>query len=211
MQAQQAVLTAMGNSTITDLIPQEVEEPDNQKENDLIKRCQTGDQQAMEQIVLQYQNQVYNIAYGMMGNSEDAQDIMQEVFLRVWDKIRQFQFKSRFSTWLYRIVKNLSINEKNRQRRRQTSPMEMDDSQAWTPIDTTTPEKEALLAEKQKLMEIALAQLKKDYRTILVLREMETLSYEELAEILGCSLGRVKSRLHEARMALRNILKQLDR
>ncbi len=211
MQAQQAVLTAMGNSTITDLIPQEVEESSNQQENDLIKRCQSGDQQAMEQIVRQYQNQVYNIAYGMLRNSEDAQDIMQEVFLRVWDKIRQFQFKSRFSTWLYRIVKNLSINEKNRQRRRQTSPMEMDDSQAWVPIDTMTPEKEALLVEKQELMKVALAQLKKDYRTILVLREMETLSYEELSEVLGCSLGRVKSRLHEARMELRNILKQLDR
>lgn len=211
MQAQQAVLTAMGNSTITDLIPQEVEESSNQQENDLIKRCQSGDQQAMEQIVRQYQNQVYNIAYGMLRNSEDAQDIMQEVFLRVWDKIRQFQFKSRFSTWLYRIVKNLSINEKNRQRRRQTSPMEMDDSQAWVPIDTMTPEKEALLVEKHELMKVALAQLKKDYRTILVLREMETLSYEELSEVLGCSLGRVKSRLHEARMELRNILKQLDR
>jgi len=211
MQAQQAILTAMGNSTITDLIPQEVEESSNQQENDLIKRCQSGDQQAMEQIVRQYQNQVYNIAYGMLRNSEDAQDIMQEVFLRVWDKIRQFQFKSRFSTWLYRIVKNLSINEKNRQRRRQTSPMEMDDSQAWAPIDTMTPEKEALLVEKQELMKVALAQLKKDYRTILVLREMETLSYEELSEVLGCSLGRVKSRLHEARMELRNILKQLDR
>ncbi len=211
MQAQQAVLTAMGNSTITDLIPQEVEESSNQQENDLIKRCQSGDQQAMEQIVRQYQNQVYNIAYGMLRNSEDAQDIMQEVFLRVWDKIRQFQFKSRFSTWLYRIVKNLSINEKNRQRRRQTSPMEMDDSQAWVPIDTMTPEKEALLVEKQELMKVALAQLKKDYRMILVLREMETLSYEELSKVLGCSLGRVKSRLHEARMELRNILKQLDR
>ena len=211
MQAQQAILTAMGNSTITDLIPQEVEESSNQQENDLIKRCQSGDQQAMEQIVRQYQNQVYNIAYGMLRNSEDAQDIMQEVFLRVWDKIRQFQFKSRFSTWLYRIVKNLSINEKNRQRRRQTSPMEMDDSQAWVPIDTMTPEKEALLVEKQELMKVALAQLKKDYRTILVLREMETLSYEELSKVLGCSLGRVKSRLHEARMELRNILKQLDR
>ncbi|MCH8290806.1 sigma-70 family RNA polymerase sigma factor [Candidatus Poribacteria bacterium] len=211
MQAQLAVLTAMGNSTITDLIPQEVEESSNQQENDLIKRCQSGDQQAMEQIVRQYQNQVYNIAYGMLRNSEDAQDIMQEVFLRVWDKIRQFQFKSRFSTWLYRIVKNLSINEKNRQRRRQTSPMEMDDSQAWVPIDTMTPEKEALLVEKHELMKVALAQLKKDYRTILVLREMETLSYEELSEVLGCSLGRVKSRLHEARMELRNILKQLDR
>ena len=211
MQAQQAILTTMGNSTITDLIPQEVEESSNQQENDLIKRCQSGDQQAMEQIVRQYQNQVYNIAYGMLRNSEDAQDIMQEVFLRVWDKIRQFQFKSRFSTWLYRIVKNLSINEKNRQRRRQTSPMEMDDSQAWVPIDTMTPEKEALLVEKQELMKVALAQLKKDYRMILVLREMETLSYEELSKVLGCSLGRVKSRLHEARMELRNILKQLDR
>ena len=211
MRAQQSVLFIMGNLPVTEPISEEFESLDDQQERELIERCQNGDAQAMEVIVRQYQTQVYNSAYGMLGNREDAQDLVQEVFLRVWEKIGQFQFKSRFSTWLYRIVMNQCINEKNRQKRHKTVPMEMDDTQAWTPVHFATPEREALLAEKRELLEIALGKLKEDYRTVLVLREMENLSYEELAEVLNCSLGRVKSRLHEARMALRQILERLDR
>ncbi len=212
MEAQHAVLSIMGNLSVAHLISEEeAKESSDQQEWALIKRCQSGDSHAMEQIVRQYQNQVYNIAYGILGNPEDAQDLSQDVFLCVWEKIGQFQFKSRFSTWLYRIVTNLSINEKNRQRRRQTFPMEMDDSQAWTPIHSVTPEKEVLLAEKHEMLHTALAQLKPDYRKILVLREMENMAYDELAKVLGCSIGRVKSRLHEARMELRKILQQKER
>jgi RNA polymerase sigma-70 factor (ECF subfamily) len=207
---RQVVLSTMEHLSAAHLISEEVDEPSDEQERDLIKRCQNGNSQAMEQIVRQYQNQVYNIAYGILGNPEDAQDIAQDAFLSVWEKIGQFRFKSRFSTWLYRIVTNLCINERNRQRRRQTSPMEMNDSQAWTPVDSVTPEKEVLLAEQQELLQAALAQLKEDYRNILILREMENLSYDELAEVLNCSVGRVKSRLHEARTILRKILKQKD-
>lgn len=211
MDTQSSVLVAMKNLPITDLISEELEESSDQQEEDLVRRCQKGDSRALEQIVRQYQKQVYNIAYGMLGHREDAQDLAQDVFLTLWEKIGQFRFKSRFSTWLYRIVTNLCINEKNRQRRRQTSPMEMDDSQAWTPVDSNTPEKEVLLAEQQAILQAALAQLKDKYRTILILREMENLSYDALSEVLGCSVGRVKSRLHEARMELRKILQQKDR
>ncbi len=200
----------MESLSVAHFISEEVEEPTDQQERDLVKHCQGGESQAMEQIVRLYQNQVYNIAYGMLGSPEDAQDITQDVFLSVWEKIGQFQFKSRFSTWLYRIVTNMCINEKNRRYRRQTSPTEMDDSQAWTPVDSRTPEKEVLLAEQQEMLQAALGQLKQDYRKILILREMENLSYDELAEVLNCSVGRVKSRLHEARTILRKILKQKD-
>lgn len=191
-------------------ISTEVEELVDQQERDLIEHCQAGDVQAMGRIVCLYQNQVYNIAYGMLGNAEDAQDITQDVFLSVWEKIGQFQFKSRFSTWLYRVATNMCINEINRRQRQQTSPTEMDDSQTWTPVDSRTPEKEVLLAEQQEILHAALAQLKHDYRKILILREMENLSYDELAEVLSCSVGRVKSRLHEARLSLRKVLKQKD-
>lgn len=205
------MLSTMVSLSVAHFISTEVEDLADQQERDLIKDCQAGDSQAMGQIVRLYQNQVYNIAYGMLGNSEDAQDIAQDVFLSVWEKIGQFQFKSRFSTWLYRIVTNMCINEQNRRQRRQTSPTEMDDSQAWTPVDSRTPEKEVLFAEQQEMLQAALGQLKPDYRKILILREMEGLSYDELAEILNCSVGRVKSRLHEARLSLRKILKQKDR
>ncbi|MCS5613653.1 MAG: sigma-70 family RNA polymerase sigma factor [Candidatus Poribacteria bacterium] len=179
-----------------------------QHEIDLVKRCQNRDMQAMEEIVRQYENQVYNIAYGMLGSPEDAQDITQDVFVSVWEKIGQFRFRSKFSTWLYRIAKNMSLNEKSRRTSRKTDVVEIDDSQAWVPVDYQTPEDEILASEQQQILHKALGQLKESYRTILVLREMEELSYEDLSAVLGCSIGRVKSRLYEARMQLRGILKR---
>ena len=179
-----------------------------QHEIDLVKRCQNRDMQAMEEIVGQYENQVYNIAYGMLGSPEDAQDITQDVFVSVWEKIGQFRFRSKFSTWLYRIAKNVSLNEKSRRTSRKTDVVEIDDSQAWVPVDYQTPEDEILASEQQQILHKALGQLKESYRTILVLREMEELSYEDLSAVLGCSIGRVKSRLYEARMQLRGILKR---
>ena len=179
-----------------------------QHEIDLVKRCQNRDMQAMEEIVGQYENQVYNIAYGMLGSPEDAQDITQDVFVSVWEKIGQFRFRSKFSTWLYRIAKNMSLNEKSRRTSRKTDVVEIDDSQAWVPVDYQTPEDEILASEQQQILHKALGQLKESYRIILVLREMEELSYEDLSAVLGCSIGRVKSRLYEARMQLRGILKR---
>ena len=179
-----------------------------QHEIDLVKRCQNRDMQAMEEIVGQYENQVYNIAYGMLGSPEDAQDITQDVFVSIWEKIGQFRFRSKFSTWLYRIAKNMSLNEKSRRTNRKTDVVEIDDSQAWVPVAHQTPEDEILASEQQQILHKALGQLKESYRIILVLREMEELSYEDLSAVLGCSIGRVKSRLYEARMQLRGILKR---
>ena len=172
-------------------------------EDDLIKRCRNGDQRAMEQIVKRYEKQVYNTAFGIVGNREDAQDITQDVFLTIWNKIGQFKFRSKFSTWIYQIAKNQSLNLKNLKKRRQTDATEIDDSQAWAPVDEKTPETTLLVDEQQKLLLRALDNLKEKHRTILVLREMEALSYDDISEVLGCSMGRVKSRLHEARLALR--------
>jgi len=172
-------------------------------EDDLIKRCRDGDQRAMEQIVKRYEKQVYNTAFGIVGNREDAQDVTQDVFLTIWNKIGQFKFRSKFSTWIYQIAKNQSLNLKNLKKRRQTDATEINDSQAWVPVDEKTPETTLLVYEQQKLLLRALDNLKEKHRTILVLREMEALSYDDISEVLGCSTGRVKSRLHEARLALR--------
>ena len=194
--------------SITTFFPKKAAPIFDQHEIDLVKRCQNRDMQAMEEIVRQYENQVYNIAYGMLGSPEDAQDITQDVFVSVWEKIGQFRFRSKFSTWLYRIAKNMSLNEKSRRTSRKTDVVEIDDSQAWVPVDHQTPEDEILASEQQQILHKALGQLKESYRTILVLREMEELSYEDLSAVLGCSIGRVKSRLYEARMQLRGILKR---
>ena len=194
--------------SITTFFPKKTLLPIDQYEIDLVKRCQNRDLKAMEEIVKKYETQVYNIAYGILGSLEDAQDITQDVFVSVWEKIGQFRFKSKFSTWLYRIAKNLSLNEKSRRTRRKTDAVEIDDSQAWVPVDHQSPEDEMLAFEQQQILHKALEQLKESHRTILVLREMEELSYEDLSAVLGCSIGRVKSRLYEARMQLRKILKR---
>lgn len=179
-------------------------------EHALVRRCQNGDKRAMETIMRQYQQWVYNIAYGMLSSPEDASDVAQDVFLWLWENIGQFRFKSQFSTWLYRIVTNRCLNLKDQRQRRKTDPMEIDDSQPWVPLDTATPERTVLQAEQREILQKALDALKDDYRKILILREMQDLSYEELAEVLGCSVGRVRSRLHEARQALRKAIQRFE-
>ena len=188
----------------------QVEEFDTEQERELILRCQKKDPAAMGTLIVQYQHWVYNIAYGLLGHREDAQDTTQDVFLSVWQNIHKFQFRSRFSTWLYKIVKNKCLNVIDQKKRRKTDPMEIDDTQPWVPLNTVTPEQEVLRTEQTEILHAALGKLKESYRTILVLRELRELSYEEIAEILNCTLGRVKSRLHEARKALRQELERID-
>ena len=190
--------------------PRVLEELTGQQEKDLVLRCQDGDKSAMDTIMRRYQHWVYNIAYGMLGNPEDASDVAQDVFLWLWENIGQFRFRSAFATWLYRIVTNRCLNVKNKKRRRKTEPMEIDDSQPWVLIDTASPEKAVLLAEQREILQTALAKLGDDYRKVIILREIRNLSYDELSEVLGCSVGRVKSRLHEARKALRKFVLQLS-
>lgn len=188
----------------------QVEEFDSKQERDVILRCQERDTSAMGTLVVQYQHWVYNIAYGLLGHHEDAEDVAQDVFLSVWQNINKFQFRSQFSTWLYKIVKNKCLNLIDQRKRRKTEPMEIDDSQPWIPLDNVTPEQEVIQSERNQILHQALDKLKDSYRTILILRELRQLSYEEIAEILDCTLGRVKSRLHEARKALRTELERID-
>ena len=186
------------------------EELDIAQERELVLRCQKGDVDAMGTLVIRYQHWVYNIAYGILGHHQDAQDVAQDAFLSVWENIGKFEFRSQFSTWLYRIVKNKCFNHIDQHQRRKTDPTEIDDSQPWVPLDTATPEDAALRSEEKDIVHNALAKLKDSYREILVLRELRELRYEEISEILGCTLGRVKSRLHEARKALKKELERVE-
>ena len=186
------------------------EELDIVQERELVLRCQNGDVDAMGILVIRYQHWVYNIAYGILGHHQDAQDVAQDAFLSVWENIGKFEFRSQFSTWLYRIVKNKCFNHIDQHQRRKTDPTEIDDSQPWVPLDTATPEDAALRSEEKDIVHNALAKLKDSYREILVLRELQELSYEEISEILDCTLGRVKSRLHEARKALKKELERVE-
>ena len=113
--------------SIGEMFIKKADQPTTDLENDLIKRCRDKDPKAMEQIVQRYQKQVYNTAYGIIGNREDAQDITQDVFLTIWNKIGQFRKQSKFSTWIYQIAKNQSLNLKNKKKRRKTDTAEIDD------------------------------------------------------------------------------------
>lgn len=186
------------------------QELDSAQEREIVLRCQKGDADAMGTLIIQYQHWVYNIAYGILGHHQDAEDVAQDAFLSAWENIGKFQFRSRFSTWLYRIVKNKCLNHIDQYQRRKTDPTEIDDSQPWVPLDTLTPEDEALRREEKNIVHAALAKLKESHKEILVLRELRDLSYEEISEILGCTLGRVKSRLHEARKALKEELERVE-
>ena len=179
------------------------------EERILIQRCQQGDKTAYEHIFLNYKDMVYNVAYGMLSNAENAEDMTQEVFLHVFEKINQFQFKSSFSTWLYRIVVNMCLNERRKQQNRDLDSTELKEYYERMHPPVNTPEDELLKKERMNQVQQALATLKDTHRTILILREIEGLSYEELATVLKCSVGRVKSRLHEARMEIRRKLKKL--
>ncbi|MYF56883.1 RNA polymerase sigma factor, partial [Candidatus Poribacteria bacterium] len=130
----------------------QVEEFDTEQERELILRCQEKDPAAMGTLIVQYQHWVYNIAYGLLGHREDAQDTTQDVFLSVWQNIHKFQFRSRFSTWLYKIVKNKCLNVIDQKKRRKTDPMEIDDTQPWVPLNTVTPEQEVLRNEQAEIL-----------------------------------------------------------
>ncbi len=196
--------------TYSEVESDSIEDFDLEEERELVLQCQNGDADAMEVLVIRYQQWAYNIAYGLLSHHEDAQDVTQDAFLSAWQNIGQFKFKSRFSTWFYRIVKNKALNLLDQRQRRKTDPMEIDDTQPWVPLDTETPERLALYEERKQLVHAALAKLKENHRTILVLRELQELSYNEIAAVLGCTLGRVKSRLHEARKALKAELEKFD-
>lgn len=173
------------------------------KDANLVRLCQNGDMAAFEQLFYKYQEQVYSTAYRMMNNQEDAQDLTQEIFLRAYQKISKFSFTSAFSTWLYRLAVNLCVDAlRKRKRTANTTPLEEAASQA----DASTPEDHAISTDRERQVWEAINSLKEKERAIIILRDIEGLSYKEIAEVFKCSLGRVKSRLHEARQRLKMIL-----
>lgn len=173
---------------------------------ELVRLLQNGDMGAFDQLFNRHQELVYNVARKMMGNEDDAQDLLQEVFLRVYEKIDKFKPKpASFSTWLYRLTVNLCIDELRKQKKDATIvPLE----EALSEMQADTPEDNALSGDLERQVYKALDSLREKERVIIILRYMEGLSHEELAQVFKCSVGRVKSRLHEARHKLRTILER---
>ncbi|MHB9023976.1 MAG: RNA polymerase sigma factor [Armatimonadota bacterium] len=183
-----------------------------QLEDDLVRRVRCGDGEAFGRLVELCSPRVYNLAYRLIGNQDDAQDIAQEAFVRIFQSLPGFKGESAFSTWLYRIVTNLCYDELKRRRRRPPTISEYereasdDSSSTLEAVSGENTEDRALRDERQHAVRQAIAQLPEQYRMILVLYDLQGFSYDEISGILKTNLGTVKSRLNRARNLLRQKL-----
>jgi RNA polymerase sigma-70 factor, ECF subfamily len=191
----------MGNYT-TDL-PREVVVKASQQFEDLelIHRCQGGDTEAFGQLVTKYRTKIFTMLCGMVRNENDAWDLAQEAFLKAWRSIHQFEGRSSFYTWLYRITINVTVDSLRKRSRR--SEVELDDA---IPSSLLSPRANYRRTEISEHINTALAQLSPEHRVVIVLKEMEDLQYQEIAEVLNVSVGTVMSRLFYGRKKLQSIL-----
>lgn len=178
----------------------------------LVTRAQQGDQDAFAALVEQNQGKIYNLALRMTGNPQDAADITQEAFLSAWRALPAFQGGSSFSTWLYRMAHNAAIDHLRKEKRKQehmpSTPLEQSEGESSIPLPDYrySPEPSLERKELRQSIEAGLGTLSQEHRAVLVLREMEGLSYREIAQALELEEGTVKSRIARARIELRQYL-----
>ncbi|NLN49516.1 MAG: sigma-70 family RNA polymerase sigma factor [Clostridiales bacterium] len=178
----------------------------------LITKSKNGDILAFEQLLSLYEKKAYNIAFRMMRNEEDAKDAVQEAFIKVFKSMKSFREESSFSTWLYRIVTNVCLDELRKRKKYASVSLEfeIESDRGTTHIeldkDEVTPEDLYERQEKKELVLDTINSLKEDYKTVVILRDIQGFSYEEIATILSCSLGTIKSRINRARNVLKDKL-----
>ena len=177
------------------------------EEQALIARILGGDTQAFEEIVLEHQKNVYNLALKMTGNVDDAFDVSQDTFLRAYNALSSFRGDSRLSVWLYRLTSNICIDLLRKKKRRGEVSLSVrndqnEEDEIEIPDDRYAPETALERKELRRSLREGLASLPENYRQILTLREISGLSYEEIAQVLELEPGTVKSRLFRARKQL---------
>lgn len=185
-------------------------------DHQLIEATRRGDEAAFAEIVDRYRNPLTNYLFRMLNDYEEAVDLAQETFVRVYFAIERYHTDYAFSTYIYRIATNLAISEIRRKKRRKllslTSFFQNDDSsetqEFHPPDEKSLPDEDLIENERHRTIEKAIATLPDKYRAPIVLREIQELSYEEIAQILGLGLGTTKSRISRARGLLREKLKQ---
>jgi RNA polymerase sigma-70 factor (ECF subfamily) len=177
-------------------------------DGDLVWRFKGGDRSAFNQLVLKYRNRVMGIATRMLGDRVEAEDLAQDVFVKVYHGLQGFQGKSLFSTWLYRVTANSCLNHRKK-RKREVQVIEAIDDPDPIPSDGAS-NPHTLLEEKElsAFLEKAIGALPEEQRMVLILRDIEGLSYEEIADSLGLEMGTVRSRLHRARMLVQASIKE---
>lgn len=180
-------------------------------ERSLLRRLRDRDESAFRELLESHRDRVFNITYRMLGNRAEAEDVAQEVFIAVFKTIDQFREESKFSTWLYRVTVNHCKNRiKYLARRHDRDRDELDETSQQAngavngaPVRAAQPDRALASAQMEKLLQEAIASLDEDQREVIILRDVEDLSIEEICEITKLPDGTVKSRLHRARLVLR--------
>lgn len=178
-------------------------------DGELVRRVRGGDRPAFNQLVLKYRNRVLGVAARMLDDRTEAEDLAQDVFVQVYRALGDFQGEALFSTWLYRVTANACLNRKKKQRRERRLKEDIDGLEPLRFDPFSNPH--VLLERKQlkALLERVIQALPEEQRMVLILRDLEGLSYEEIADCLGVELGTVRSRLHRARAEVQARIKAL--
>jgi len=185
-------------------------------DSELVRDSQRGDREAFRNLVERYQRKIVAVAMGMVQNQDDALEIAQETFIKAYQNLDKFKGESSFYTWLYRIVVNRAIDFRRRERRAPTVPLDRPsaDGGEGVPYEElvkeerlTDPDRQAQVREIRDRVSEAINELTPDHRAVILLREVEGLSYEEISRVMRCSKGTVMSRLHYARKKLQKRLK----
>ncbi len=185
-------------------------------ESSLLRRLRDRDERAFRELIDEHRDRVFNITYRMLGNRAEAEDVAQEVFITVFKQIDNFRGDSKFSTWLYRITVNHCKNRiKYLSRRHSRDQDELDETSHQqnsavngAPVRAKNPDKALESMQMEQLLQAAIASLDDEQRAVVILRDVEDLSIEEICEITGLPDGTVKSRLHRARLVLRKKLQR---
>jgi RNA polymerase sigma-70 factor (ECF subfamily) len=176
----------------------------------LVERCRGGDVAAFEPLVEKYRQRVWRLAYNVLRDREEAWDVAQEAFVRAWQALPNFRGQAAFYTWLFRIVMNVAADRaRQRAARGRAFGTERVPEEEWERVvadEGGTPDESAARVEERERITKALATLSEDHRTIIMLSDLEGLSYREIAEVLAIPMGTVMSRLHNARKRLRDVL-----
>lgn len=181
----------------------------------LVRAARSGDEEAFGELVKTFHQRVYGVAYGLVNNEDDAKDLAQQTWVKVWNKLGSFKEDAGFFTWVYRITSNTCMDflRSKARRREEALPDTLepvpDPRVERAPSEVSRPDRETQRAEIRAVFEEALAELSPEHRLALTLREVDGLSYEEIAKVMGCRKGTVMSRIYYARQRMQEKLGEL--
>jgi len=175
------------------------------EDRELVRRIRAGDADALRLVVERYQERIFALVYGIVRDAHEVEDVAQEVFLKVFTRIAAFDGRSKFYTWLYRVAVNAAKDHVKKRARRPAVALDEADA---LPSAAEGPAAGAARGEDRRIVRAAIDALPLRYREVLALRELEGLSYDEIAQVLGISIGTVESRLHRARARLKRRLER---